>query len=211
MLHLCWALILLCMTSTSGFANEDPIVWVNNWFAQEQVSNPIAKYKFACLCTVSKDAGGNGRIIDIVQWDQSGALFFTHQNCQKVQELQNYPLASLNFWLPGTKRQMTITGLVRPQSRDFCEPFWHKMPRQMQLTFVSSDHRSPIDSTASLQATLDRISKQYPETIPMPEAFVGYKLVPAEIVFFEIVFGNFPNKYVCKRNENGWSVQQMQP
>lgn len=70
----------LCLTLILPIsAEEDPISIVNEWFNQEYTLNPTGRqHKFACLCTVSKDLSGKGRIIEIVKWDQDGALFFTH-------------------------------------------------------------------------------------------------------------------------------------
>lgn len=159
----------------------DPINQVIEWFHDENGN----KHTLACLCTVTADHKPNGRIIDIVHWDEKGALFFTHLNTEKVKELALNPYASLNSWLPQTKRQITIRGATHLITREECLPYWELFPRHMQIKFL---HQTDV---------------VYPEKISMPDEFIGYRLLPEEILFFEIV-ESFPKKRIFKRDSAGW-------
>lgn len=185
---------------------QDPFDECKTWFSEEKKTQ---HHVCACLSTISPEHKAQGRIVDIVEWDERGALFFTHANTEKVKALNSNSSASLNVWLAVTKKQVTISGTAVPISKDECIPYWKRFPRPLQLGFIASDHCSEIESLDPLREKLQELSAS--ETIPMPDEFLGYRLVPDEFVFFEVQPHDFPLKHVFKKEGSSWNKQLMAP
>lgn len=140
-----------------------------------------------------------------------GALFFTHKNTGKVQHLNHSPHAALNIWLPQTLRQVSIDGEVVEISAAEAEKSWKRMPRFMKITFMASDHQGEITSNEVLDERKNKLEKLYSKEIPMPDTFIGYRIFPKTVVFYEMKPRNFPVKRVAHLEQGEWTICQVEP
>lgn len=151
------------------------------------------------------------RLVELITFNEMGGLFFTHGKSGKVAHLSRNPNAAMNLWLSSTHRQITMEGKVVPISREEAEMCWKRMPRNMQLTFLVSNHEEKIDSLDPLRTEKNKLDKEIDGEIPLPDIFVGYRLVPEKIIFFEVHFGDFADKEIAYRDDESWIMQKMQP
>ena len=207
-----WIPLLLCI-ATSLFAREQhPIEKVNQWFKEEKEKSAGSFHKFATLATVSSDGRPHTRMIEIVGLNRNkGVLFFTHKNTGKAQHLSHNPHTALNVWLPNTLRQISMEGEVMQIPTVDAEKSWRRMPRFMKITFMASDHGGEIESNDVLNVRKENLEKLYPNEIPMPDAFIGYHVMPKTVVFYEIQPRNFPIKHVAHLDQDTWTICQVEP
>lgn len=204
--------LLLCVAVTLCAKEQHPVKKVNQWFKEEKERTNGGFHKFATLATVSSDGHPHTRMIEIVGLSkEKGALFFTHKNTQKVAHLDHSPVAALNIWLPQTLRQVSIDGEVVQVSKSEAEKSWKQMPRFMKITFMASDHKGEIESNDVLQERKKELEKLYPQEIPMPDSFVGYRIRPKTMIFYEIKPRNFPTKHVAHLESENWTICQVEP
>jgi len=204
--------LFLSLAVTLFAKEQHPTVRVNQWFKQEKEKSVGSMHKFATLATLSPDGRPHTRMIEIVGLSrEKGALFFTHKNTEKAQHLSQSPYAALNIWLPNTLRQISIDGAVTQIPATEAERAWKRMPRFMKVTFMASDHTGELESIELLNERREKLEKLYPKEIPMPDAFIGYRLMPNRVIFYEIQPRNFPIKHVAHLDQNEWTISQVEP
>lgn len=206
-------LILVFLCSFSLFAKQPhPVAKVNAWFKDEKEQTEGRFFKFASLATVASDGKPHARMIEITNFNQAeGALFFTHEKTEKVTHLSYNPHASLNAYLPRTHRQLCIDGIVNQIPHEEAEKAWSRMPRFMQFTFIASDRGETLESQAILENRRKKLEKEYPEDVPCPAEFRGYRLVPNRIIFFEVHHRSFPTKEIATLEKNEWICTTVEP
>ncbi|MCB1107430.1 MAG: pyridoxamine 5'-phosphate oxidase family protein [Chlamydiia bacterium] len=203
--------LILCTFSLIG-KEPHPTIKVNKWLSDEKELTEGRFFKLASLATVDSSGHPHSRIIEIIQFTQSkGALFFTHENTNKVKDLSYNPHTALNIYLPRTHRQMCIEGVVEPASFEEAEKAWKKMPRYMKVTFMCSKVGETLESQSILETRKKEIEKEYPTEIPCPPYFVGYYLKPKEIIFYESHHRSFPVKEIAILEKEEWISKLVEP
>lgn len=205
--------LFLTLLSVSLFAKEPhPITKVNQWCSEEKELTEGRFFTFGTLSSVSSNGRPHSRTIEVSHFDkEKGALFFTHKHTQKVEDFLFNPYASLTVWLPKTHRQFIVDGKVEEISRGEAEKSWKKMPRFMKLTFLASNHKGKLESEEILEKRKKALEKDLPKEIPMPETFVGYRLKPDQITFYQVNFRSFPKKEVATLEKNDWVTALLEP
>lgn len=204
---------LLATFTLFAFAKEPhPITKVNEWCKEEKGQTEGRYFNLATLATVSPDGIPHVRIVEIAHFHkEKGALFFTHKSSNKVAHLNFNPHAALNLWLPKTHRQISIEGTTVEIPRNEREKSWNRIPRFMKLTFIASNHTGELESEEILQNRKEKLEKDFPKEIPMPDTFIGYRLVPNNIIFFALNHRSFAHKEVATLEKDNWVTCQVEP
>lgn len=210
-----YLLLLLVAWSSLSLATtieEDAFKAMLEMFDQEEAQSGSVAHHNAHLATVTPKYKSSIRMVNIFWDDNEQITFYTHRNTKKVNYLQRNPFASMNIWMPATRKQITLDGKVVPLKHEVLEAKWQKMPRWMQLRFMASDHRSVIeDDGEQMRANLKALEAKYPDMIPMPDTFVGYAMDTKFITFYEVNMPDFATKKVAEKKGNGWLVLAYQP
>lgn len=202
--------ILLTFQAQACF-NHNPTEAMVEWLSQEKELSK-SPHLSGNLATVTLENKPSSRMVNVFWSEQGDLLFYTHSNTQKVSHLARNPNANMNIWLPSTRKQVTVDGEIEPIAASELESNWKKMPRWMQLRFMSSDHHSKVtDHKKSMKQTLADNEKKYPGDIPRPETFIGYKIIPNQITFYEIKMPDFAEKHVARKQAQQWIVAEYQP
>jgi pyridoxamine 5'-phosphate oxidase len=154
----------------------DPIVQFDAWYRE-------AGTDAVCLVTASKDAEPSGRMVLLKGHDERGFDFYTNFDSAKGRDLEENPRAALVFhWLP--VRQVRVTGSVSRIADDEAEAYWRNRPRASQLSAWASHQSQAIDSRASLERRAAELAEQFPDAVPQPPFWGGYRLAPETIEFW---------------------------
>lgn len=205
-------LFLLLATFTLFAKQSHPITKINKWCKEEKTLTEGRYFTFGTLASVSQTGMPHSRMIEISHFDKNkGVLFFTHKNTRKAKDFEINPQASLNIWFPKTHRQVTLEGKVEEISPNEAEKSWKRMPRFMKLSFLASNHTGKLESDDVLQKRKKVLEKEIPKEIPMPEAFVGYRLIPEEIIFYQVNHRSFPKKEIAMLEKDDWITCLCEP
>lgn len=209
------AVFMMMLWSSLSMATtieEDAFQAMLEMFELEESETGSVAHHNAHLATVTPKYKSSIRMVNIFWEDNQEVTFYTHRNTKKVNYLLRNPFASMNIWLPATRKQITIDGKVSPLKHERLEAKWSKMPRWMQLKFMASDHRSIMDDQGEgMRAKLKELNDMYPESVPMPDSFVGYALEPKFITFYEVNMPDFATKKVAEKKGHEWLVLAYQP
>ena len=189
-----------------------PINQINKWFKTEKEKGEKGFHKFGTLATVSPDGKPHTRMIEIMGFHpQKGGLFFTHKNSDKVEQINHNSTVALNIWLPKTLRQISMEGIVEEIPPSEAEKSWKRMPRFMKIIFMASNSQGEETSHAALNERKNQLEKLYSHDIPMPNTYIGYRLRPEKIIFYEIQPRQFPLKHIAYLRKDKWTICQVDP
>ncbi|MEM7174602.1 MAG: pyridoxamine 5'-phosphate oxidase family protein [Chlamydiota bacterium] len=200
----------LCATTKK---DSHPITKISRWFNKEKERTEGRFHRFATLATVSAAGKPYTRMIELVKVSKkNGLVFFTHKNSVKVQHFSLNSNAALNIYLPKTKRQVSLTGIVSAVSLDETEKAWKRMPRFLKLTHMLSEQKRDPTSIEILEQRKKQIAKRYHKVdIPMPSTFVGYLFEPEEVIFLEIRAPKVSVKELAQIDKDEWVCSIVDP
>ena len=202
----------LLATFTLCAKESHPVTTIKQWCKEEKALTEGRYLILGNLASVSPNGMPHTRMIEVSHLDKNkGALFFTHKNTRKAKDFETNPQASLTIWLPKTHRQITLEGKVEEVARIEAEKSWNQMPRFMKLSFLASDHVGKLESEEALQKRKETLDKELLKEIPMPDTFIGYRLIPEEVIFYRMNHRSLPTKELAILEEGDWITYLLEP
>jgi len=191
--------------------NEEILGRVARWLAEAsahpQISEPTAMF----LAT-SDDKGPTGRIVLLKHVDHNGLAFFTNRNSTKGQNLAHNPRAEICFyWMP-LKRQLRVSGDIVEVSSQEADDYFSTRSRDSQIGAWASDQSKPL---ASREALLEKVQQEEArfkgQPVTRPPYWIGYRLIPQRIEFWEEAPHRLHDRDVYTRQESSWRMTKMNP
>ncbi len=140
----------------------------------------------AALATVSQDGKPAVRMVLVKTVRASGLLFYTSYLSRKARELDATPRAALAFHWPAPPRQVRVEGPVTRVERAMSEEYFRARSRGSQLSAATSHQSAVLDNRATLLARVAELRRRYEgQSVPCPETWGGYRLVPETMEFWE--------------------------
>ncbi|MCT1367061.1 MULTISPECIES: pyridoxine/pyridoxamine 5'-phosphate oxidase [Kocuria] len=106
---------------------SDPHQLFSEWF-QEAIASGQRQPHAMTFTTVDNDGTPVGRTLIVKDIDDRGFHFSTHRTSRKGQQLDADPRASMIFFWRESGRQVRVTGVVHPLSREESERDWEGRP-----------------------------------------------------------------------------------
>lgn len=187
---------------------DDPISQFHQWFeaARTQVKEPNAM----TLATVF-DGQPQARIVLLKELDEQGFVFFTNYDSDKGMALAQTPQAALCFWWEPLERQVRIQGRVEKIASHASTEYFHSRPRTSQLGAWASAQSKPLHDDVQLQTQFDAAQAQYPDTIPRPDHWGGYRVVPDRIEFWQGRSSRLHDRFDFRLVAGQWTRQRLSP
>ncbi|GJD07875.1 Pyridoxine/pyridoxamine 5'-phosphate oxidase [Galdieria sulphuraria] len=155
---------------------EDPFTLFRQWL-EEAVAAQVREPNAMCLATV----------------DQSGFVWYTNYTSRKAQHLESNPFAALTFWWGDLERSVRVEGKVFKVSSSESDSYFVSRPVKSRLAAIVSEQSKPVSSRSELEKKFQDLALYYglqtdgtcSESIPRPETWGGYRLVPDSIEFWK--------------------------
>lgn len=166
-------------------AHADAVEQFRRWFADAQAAGINAPNGMT-LSTVTAEGRPDGRVVLLKGFDARGFVFFTHETSRKGRELAERPWAALTFWWDPLERQVRIEGAVERVSDADADEYFQSRPRGSQLGALASPQSEVIPGRAVLEEKLADLEKRFAGLdVPRPPKWGGYRVVPAQIEFWQ--------------------------
>ncbi|MGL6074431.1 MAG: pyridoxamine 5'-phosphate oxidase [Fimbriiglobus sp.] len=196
---------------TEEDAGDDPMALFQKWFlnaAEAGLPEPNAM----TLATATPDGRPSARVVLLKDLDSEGFVFFSNYNSRKGIELEENPFAALVFLWHELERQVRIEGFVEKVSPEISDAYFAQRPKLSRLGAWASAQSMVIPGRAYLEKQQAELMAQYPgETIPRPEAWGGYRVVPDVIEFWQGRPNRLHDRICFRDTEEGWVRERLSP
>jgi pyridoxamine 5'-phosphate oxidase len=173
------------LTSGDFTAADEPLRLFAAWFEEARRSEPSLAEAMT-LATVDADGMPNGRMVLLKGFDQHGFVFYSNLDSQKGQELDHAPKGALIFHWKSLNRQVRLRGPLELVEGAVADAYFATRPRLAQIGAWASKQSAPLESRMALEkAVAVTMAKFAIGKIPRPPNWVGYRLIPLVIEFWE--------------------------
>lgn len=163
------------------------------------------------LATATTDARPSSRHVLLKELDDEGFVFFTNLGSRKAMEIAANPQVSLCFPWFAMERQVVVGGRAVEVPRAETEAYWRARPRESQVGAWASRQSTVVASRQLLEEAAAAVEKRYPGTIPVPEFWGGYRVVPETVEFWQGGPGRLHDRLRYRRTGDRWLMERLAP
>jgi pyridoxamine 5'-phosphate oxidase len=164
---------------------EEPLRLFAAWFADAKLSEPVNPEAMA-LATVDAQGLPNARMVLLKGFDERGFVFYTNSESIKGHELAKAPKAALTFYWKSLQRQVRVRGLVEAIPAAEADAYFASRSRMAQIGAWASKQSTALESRLAFEKAIARFTAKFAVgTVPRPPYWVGYRVAPQEIEFWQ--------------------------
>jgi len=200
--------------ATGGLAEGDlppePFALFQGWY-HDAVAAGIYEPNAMVVASVSDDGRPSSRLVLLKGFSDRGWVFFTNLGSRKGTELrQNHRCALLFPWHP-LERQVRVDGIAHELPRPDVETYFATRPRGAQLGAHASHQSREVGSREDLDAAWAAADAAYPDDVPVPEEWGGFRVEPEAVEFWQGRPGRMHDRLVYRRLGEGWTTVRLAP
>jgi pyridoxamine 5'-phosphate oxidase len=201
-------------TSDSGWGPDaptpNPLDQVRAWFDLARAGG-VAEPEAAALATATPDGRPSVRMVLVRGIDAGGACFYTNRESRKGRELAANPHGAIAIHWQPLARQIRLEGPVEPLSDAESDAYFESRPYGSRLSAWASAQSSVLPDYATLERRVVEFGARYPETVPRPDYWGGYRLRPDVVEFWEGRPNRLHDRIRYVRAGDGWSADRLAP
>ena len=188
----------------------DPFAMFQRWY-HDAVTAPVYEPNAMVVASVSADGQPSARMVLLKGFSPQGWVFFTNLGSRKGTELLANPRVSLLFpWHP-LERQVRVDGEAVVLGRDEVATYFRTRPRGSQLGAHASHQSREVASRQELDDAWSAADAAYPDEVPVPDEWGGFRVVPASVEFWQGRPGRMHDRLLYRRSGPGWTVHRLAP
>lgn len=161
-----------------------PFDQFRTWMAEAEISEPNDANAMV-LATCAPDGHPSLRAVLLKDVDKRGFVFYTNTESRKGVEVAANPNVALLFYWKSLRRQIRIEGRVEGVAEDEADAYFASRARVSRLGAWASQQSRPLESRRILEDRLAEIERRFPENIPRPAYWSGFRVVPARFEFWQ--------------------------
>lgn len=189
----------------------DPIDQFHAWFGEARAEGvPLPE---ACtVATASAEARPSARMVLLKDVDDRGFVFATNYASRKGCELDENPRAALLFYWHPLGRQVRVEGTVERVEPAESDAIFLARPRVSRISALASRQSEPLASREELEERVRALEAEHEgREVERPEFWGGYRVVPDELEFWQHHEDRLHVRFVYRRRDGGWEIEELQP
>ncbi|WP_316977343.1 pyridoxamine 5'-phosphate oxidase [Shumkonia mesophila] len=190
---------------------NDPFGLFRQWLADAEKSEPNDPNAMA-LATADAEGRPSVRMVLLKGVDERGFVFYTNLTSRKGQQLAANPRVGLCFHWKTLRKQVNVEGPVSPVDAAEADAYFASRDRGSQIGAWASKQSQPLDGRFALEGRVAQFAaKFHVGTVPRPEFWSGFRVVPERIEFWEDRPFRLHNRLVFQRTDGAWQTQNLFP
>jgi pyridoxamine 5'-phosphate oxidase len=189
----------------------DPVAQFAQWYERAQaVVKPLSDA--VALATATRAGHPSLRMVLLKTFDAHGFVFYTNYRSRKGRELARNPRATLLFYWGEIGRQVRIEGRVEKLMARESSEYFDTRPRGSQLTAWASPQSAVVAGRNALTRRFAAFARKYPDAVPRPPHWGGYRLVPDAFEFWQGGDDRMHDRIRYRRAGSGrWRIERLAP
>lgn len=190
---------------------DDPVEQFQRWLT-EALDAGLVEPNAMVLSTVDATGAPSSRHVLLKGLSAGGFEFYTNYESGKGRDIVGNDAVALAFpWL-GLHRQVCIAGQAAPLTDAESDAYFALRPRAAQLGAWASSQSSQIDSREVLDDRMAEMTERFPELVPRPPHWGGYRVTPRIIEFWQGRPSRLHDRIRFVRTEDdSWSRSRLAP
>ena len=191
-------------------APADPFAQFERWFKDALAANlPLANAM--TLATVTPEGNPDARIVLLKGVEDGGFVFYTNYDSRKGRELAAKAQACLVFlWAP-LERQIRIEGKVERVPAVESDKYFLSRPVGARLSARASAQSEVVVDRNFLENALREQKAKHGENPPRPAHWGGYRVLPAQIEFWQGRENRLHDRLLYRRHNASWKIERLAP
>ena len=141
----------------------------------------------------------------------AGLAFYTGYESRKGLELAENPRAALVLYWHEPGRQVRVEGAVERLSPEESDAYFDSRPLGSRLSAAVSPQSRVVASREQLEAAAAELGGQSGESVPRPETWGGYRLVPVEWEFWQHRLDRLHDRFRYRQVGGDWKIERLAP
>ena len=191
-------------------AAADPILLFSEWLAAAGATEPNDPNAMA-LATVDERGLPDVRMVLLKGHDTQGFVFYTNFESAKGLQIMAHPSAAILFHWKSLRRQVRARGSVTRVTMAEADAYFATRSRGSQIGAWASRQSRPLESRAALEAAAAEVAARYPNEVPRPPHWAGFRLSPVEIEFWQDGENRLHDRVVFGRSGENWQRTLLYP
>jgi pyridoxamine 5'-phosphate oxidase len=188
----------------------DPTTMFARWFDAARAAG-LYEPNAMVVATVSPDGQPSSRMVLLKGFSDEGFVFFTNLRSRKGEDLAAEPRCALLFpWHP-LERQVRVEGPASLLPPADVAAYFATRPRGARLGAHASHQSRVVASRAELDAAYAAAGEAYPDEVPVPEEWGGYRVRPEVVEFWQGRPGRMHDRLVYRRSGDDWRTDRLAP
>lgn len=189
---------------------DDPMTEFVKWL-EAAISAGLDEPNAFVLATVDGDGTPSARAVLVKDVTASGIVFYTGMSSRKSDAMRTHPVAAATFvWTP-LHRQVRFEGGVEPVSGEEADAYFATRPRGAQIAAHASRQSTVVASREVLEARYGQLSEEFPDEVPRPDHWGGWRLTPNRVEFWQGRPNRFHDRVRYREEGEGWVKERLAP
>ena len=191
-------------------ALQDPIEQFIRWREEAREAGEPQTGHIA-LATAGKDGRPSVRFVILRSVDERGFVFYTNYTSRKAREMDENPWGGFALHWPVSERQVRVEGAIERISSEESDAYFHIRPRESRLETWASPQSRVIDGRPWLEARWMKFEAEFTESVPRPDWWGGYRLVPEVVEFWQQRPHRMHDRLEYYKDAGVWAVRRLSP
>jgi pyridoxamine 5'-phosphate oxidase len=189
---------------------DDPLQRFREWYEQA-VTAGVLEPEAMALATAGASGAPSVRFVLLKGIDAQGVEFYTNYESRKARELAENPRAALALLWKPLHRQVRLEGTVERLTAEESDAYFATRARGSRLGAWASAQSTAIPDRGVLDRRLADAEARFPDEVPRPPYWGGYRLRADVIEFWEGRPDRLHDRVEWRRGTSGWAARRLSP